>query len=67
MWREVKTEIEKRSAGGYDRALELLLDLRALAQEDGTVAAFSDRVRSLRHRHSRKPRFIERLQQLDLQ
>ena len=66
-WREVETEIEKRNAGGYDRALELLLDLRALAQEDGTLAAFSDRVHSLRDRHSRKPRFIERLQQLDRQ
>ncbi len=67
VWREVRTEIEKRSARGYDRALALLLDLRALAEEDGTLAAFSDRVRSLRVRHSRKPRFIERLQQVDLQ
>ena len=65
VWREVETEIERRNAGGYDRALALLLDLRALAQEDGTLAAFSDRVRSLRVRHSRKPRFIERLQQVD--
>ena len=65
VWREVATEIEKRSAGGYDRALALLLDLRALAQEDGTLATFSDRVRCLRDRHSRKLRFIERLQQLD--
>ena len=65
VWREVETEIEKRNAGGYDRALALLLDLRALAEEDGTLAAFSDRVRCLRDRHSRKLRFIERLQQLD--
>ena len=35
--------------------------------QDGTLAAFPDRVRSLRVRHSRKPRFIERLQQVDLQ
>ena len=66
-WREVETGIEKRNAGGYDRALELLLDLQGLAQEDGTLAAFSERVRSLRDRHSRKPRFIERLRQLDQQ
>ena len=66
-WREVETGIEKRNAGGYDRALELLLDLRALAQEDGTLPAFSDRVHSLRDRHSRKQRFIERLRQLDQQ
>ena len=65
VWREVETEIEKRNAGGYDRALALLLDLRALAEEDGTPAAFSDRVRSLRDRHSRKLRFMERLQQVE--
>lgn len=64
-WREVETEIEKRNAGGYDRALALLVDLRALAEEDGTLAAFLDRVRSLRDRHSRKLRFMERLQQVD--
>ena len=55
------------NASGYDRALELLLDLQGLAQEDGTLTAFSERVRSLRDRHSRKPRFIERLRQLDQQ
>ena len=65
VWREVETAIEKRHASGYDRALKLLLDLRALAQEDGTLASFLDRARSLRDRHSRKLRFIERLQQVD--
>ena len=65
VWREVETEIEKRNAGGYDRALALLLDLRALAEEDGTPAAFLGRVRSLRDRHSRKLRFMERLQQVE--
>ena len=67
VWREVETEIEKRHAASYDRALELLSDLRALAHEDGTSATFSDRVRALRDRHSRKLRFIERLRQLDRQ
>ena len=66
-WREIETEVEKRHAAGYDRALALLIDLRALAQEDAALEAFSDRVRSLRDRHSRKSRFIERLQQLDRQ
>ena len=67
VWREIETEVEKRHAAGYDRALALLIDLRALAQEDAALEAFSDRVRSLRDRHSRKSRFIERLQQLDRQ
>ena len=67
VWREIETEVQKRQASGYDRALGLLLDLRTLAQEDDTMAAFSDRVRSLRDRHSRKLRFIERLRELDRQ
>ena len=67
VWREIETEVEKRHAAGYDRALALLIDLRALAQEDAALETFSDRVRSLRDRHSRKSRFIERLQQLDRQ
>ena len=65
VWSEVETEIEKRNAGGYERAVGLLLDLQALAKEDDAVQAFSDRVRSLRDRHARKMRFIERLAKLD--
>ncbi len=67
VWREIDAAIEKRSAGSYDRALELLLDLQALAQEDGALAAFSERVHALRERHSRKRRFIERLHRLGQQ
>ena len=61
VWREVETEIERRNAAGYKRAVHLLRDLRALAEEDGSAKEFSDRVRSLRDRHERKRRFIERL------
>ena len=61
VWREVETEIERRNAAGYERAVHLLRDLRALAEEDGSAKEFSERVRSLRERHERKRRFIERL------
>ena len=64
VWREVETEIERRNAAGYERAVHLLRDLRALAEEDGSVEEFSERVRSLRDRHERKRRFIERLAEL---
>ena len=60
-WRKVETEIEKRNAAGYERAVHLLHDLRTLAEEDGSVEEFSERVRSLRNRHERKRLFIERL------
>ena len=61
VWREVETEIERRNAAGYERAVHLLRDLRVLAEEDGSAKEFSERVRSLRDRHERKKRFVERL------
>ena len=64
VWREIEAEIERRNAAGYNRAIGLLRDFRALAGENGSVKEFSDRVRSLRDRHQRKIRFIERLEEL---
>ena len=61
VWREVEAEIERRSAGGYDRAAGLLLDLRSLAEERGAIEDYGRRILALRERHARKGRFIERL------
>ncbi len=60
-WDEVETEIEYRNASGYDRAVALLVDLRALAQQSGTLVAYAKRVESIRKRHERKRKFIDRL------
>jgi hypothetical protein len=64
VWREIENEVERRNAAGYDRAMSLLTDLRALAGEQGSIAAFVDRVEKLRERHVRKGRFVERLKPL---
>jgi hypothetical protein len=61
VWREIETEIERRDAGGYDRAAGLLLDLKAIAEERGTTDDFLRRYRTIRERHTQKRRFIERL------
>ncbi|MDB5479552.1 MAG: hypothetical protein JWO83_605 [Caulobacteraceae bacterium] len=61
VWREIETEIERRNASGYDKAVGLLADLRGVAEERGTLPDFEGRVRSIRERHARKERFIERL------
>ena len=61
VWDEVDAEIERRNAAGYERAVGLLRDLGVLAEEDGSVKEFSDRVRVLQARHEKKRRFIERL------
>ena len=63
VWDEVEREIEYRNASSYDRAASLLTDLQTLAEETGTVGAFSKRVQSLRERHERKRRFIDRLRE----
>lgn len=64
VWREVEAEIERRVHNSYDRAAELLADLRDLAEEDGTLTAFSERIDALRARHSRKVAFLRRLRNL---
>ena len=64
-WREVEAEIERKSSAGYDKALDLLTALKTLADERGTERGFEDRLASLRERHGRKGRFIERLDTLE--
>ncbi|MCF6115631.1 hypothetical protein L2449_01630 [Mesorhizobium muleiense] len=56
-----ETEIERRNAPGYDTAAGLLLDLKAIAEERGTVGEFAHRLQAIHERHIRKGRFIERL------
>jgi len=64
VWPEVEAHIELRNAGGYDRATALLVDLEALAKEEGTEAAFARRMAGIRERHGNKKRFIERIEGL---
>jgi len=61
VWRDVEAEIARSSASAYDRAMDLLLDLRAVAGERGTMEDFLRRVQAIRERHVRKGRFIARL------
>ena len=60
-WSEIESEIERRNAAGYDKAASLLFDLRAIAEERGAIEDFAGRLRTIRERHARKERFIERL------
>jgi hypothetical protein len=65
-WRDVETDIERRSETSYDRAAQLLLDLRDLAITRGAVGDFGRRLADLRQRHARKERFLQRLRKLSL-
>ena len=61
VWREIETEIGRRNAAGYDKAVAVLHDLRTIAGEQGASEDFARRLRTIRERHARKERFIERL------
>lgn len=64
VWREVETEIERRNSTGYDNAISLLSDLQVLAVEEASQDDFNDCIGSIRARHERKGKFIERLNKL---
>jgi hypothetical protein len=64
VWREIEGGIEHRNPAGYDQAISLLSDLQALAVEEGSQDDFNNRVGSIRARHEKKGKFIERLNKL---
>ena len=66
VWKDVEAEIERRNAPGYEKAIELLGDLRALANQAGTTDDFHLRVNQIRDRHAGKRAFIGRLTRLSL-
>lgn len=61
VWGEVEIEVERRNAGGYDRAAALLRDMQHIALEQGTDDEFARRLADIGERHAHKPRFIDRL------
>jgi hypothetical protein len=64
VWRQIEQEIERRNPTGYDNAMSLLSDVQALALEEGTRDDFDRRLGSIRARHEKKAKFIERLSKL---
>jgi hypothetical protein len=64
VWCEVEAEIARRHAAGYDRAAELLSDLKQIAVEDGHLDDYTRRLEALRERHGRKRKMMERLDRL---
>ena len=64
--RQVETAIKTRQPKEYDRAVELLKDLRDLAQRHGTGEAVTERMRELREHHGSKRALIQRLDRAGL-
>nr|VFJ62397.1 MAG: SWIM zinc finger [Candidatus Kentron sp. FM]VFJ62925.1 MAG: SWIM zinc finger [Candidatus Kentron sp. FM]VFK23262.1 MAG: SWIM zinc finger [Candidatus Kentron sp. FM] len=58
---EIEALISRRNESGYKRATAMLIELRDDARETRKIKEFSRRLATLRARHQRKRRFIERL------
>lgn len=66
LWRQVEEAIGTRQAKGYDRAVELLRDLRDLADRSGAVQDLARRVAELRLLHRTRPALLARLERAGL-
>jgi hypothetical protein len=63
MWLEVARLIELKQSMAYDQAIEYLVDLRDLAEQNGTLSDFMARVRKIRDDYSNRTELMSRLQQ----
>ncbi|WP_202912144.1 hypothetical protein [Nesterenkonia muleiensis] len=53
-WSEVDAAIGQKTAEGYTLAVEVLKDLREIAEREGTLPQFSERLSAIRQAHRRK-------------
>lgn len=66
LWNQAENLIATKLPKNYDRAVELLVDLRDLAARKGKKEDFGSRLDALRASHLRKPSFIARVQKASL-
>lgn len=60
LWAQIESLASEKKAKSYDKAVELLTDLRDLAVRTG-ASDFHLKLKNLREKHSPKSSFIERL------
>jgi hypothetical protein len=65
-WRRVDALVATKRPAAYDKAVELLRDLRELGEREGRAAEVESRVQILREEHARKQSFLRRLGQTGL-
>ncbi|PSK66611.1 hypothetical protein B0E53_01411 [Micromonospora sp. MH33] len=66
-WQRVDELIGTKKPREYDTAVQLLVDLRDLAERDGDSTSFRNRLAELRTVHARKPSLLERLNRTGLE
>ena len=62
VWSEIDQLIATKSPKNYDKAVQLLKDLRELSLRKKTEAGFGSRIEGLHATHALKPSFLKRLQ-----
>ena len=65
-WDQVDASIETKKPDGYDSAVELLSDLRAVSERNGRPEAFAKRFAQLREQHLKKSSLLERFDRAGL-
>jgi hypothetical protein len=60
-WRQVDAAVARGSGPGYDEAVQLLVELRAVADQFNETQAFQERFRAWVEPHLRRPAFVKRL------
>jgi hypothetical protein len=55
LWKEVDTLIAKKQIKAYDEAINILVDLKKLAEYQGTVSRFQEKINQLHQTHTRLP------------
>lgn len=66
VWKEVEMLIEERKPKSYDRAVDLLKDLRDLAGRQGNAEIFQTRITEMENAYSRRLSLINRMRQAGL-
>jgi len=65
-WQEAESLIQTRQPNKYDAAVQLLRDLRDLAEREGKMAEATVRLGALRRMHGSKPSLLRRLNEAKL-
>ncbi len=65
-WQEVAENLDRKSAAGYTAAVQLLVDLRDMAQHKGTQRAFEAQLSKIRAKYGKSRVFETRLEKAGL-
>jgi len=60
-WKQVDTLVETRQEASYDQAVEVLVMLRELAQQNGAMDDFKRRLKEVRQRHVARTKFHQKM------